>query len=391
MKQKTQVTIIGGGPAALTMASFLRKDACAITIVSDGKGTFPLWSGQWDFRSYESEGHGMPNPWEWWERAFHSGKSVVSVDEWHQLWTQLREIWRRAGIPMSRDIPQTNNMTLTITGHLKPVFLAPDWQYVTEAPEPLVVVGIDGVVDASVKWMADAYRRNIGQPAQAIVLPRPSVFPFGQINPVRLAAYLDSPPGRTWFEETLCEGVANQSADWTVIVPQVLGIRDPEKIFRELGPRMKRPIYEYGMMPPAIGGMRIDERWRRYLRTQGVRWVSGHVQNVNGGHAQLRDGREIVSDIVILATGGILGGGLDVLVDGRVRDSVTGEVVGRINDKTPIDAIAEWGLTASVGAIGRQQAGWNPERNGDGGAMILSSVYQVLQNLIGKPSEAMMG
>lgn len=71
---------------------------------------------------------------------------------------------------------------------------------------------------------------------------------------------------------------------------------------------------------------------------------------------------------MILATGGLLGGGLTLLPDGRAVDAVEHREVGVLGENDPPESVLRWGLPLGDSPVsGRQVAGCDPDIDGDGG------------------------
>jgi hypothetical protein len=120
-------------------------------------------------------------------------------------------------------------------------------------------------------------------------------------------------PGRTMYVILLDNGRSNV-------------LRDPAAVQRELAEQIGRPVFEIPTLPPSVPGTRLLNVLKGWLLRQGARVQIGHAVMrpvVEGkrvvGVAVASVGRETVfhADAVILATGGLYGGGL--LSDDRGR------------------------------------------------------------------------
>jgi anaerobic glycerol-3-phosphate dehydrogenase len=116
-----------------------------------------------------------------------------------------------------------------------------------------------------------------------------------------------------------------------------------------------------------------------------MRVVSARVNAATSRSVTLQDGRELVADAVILATGGVLGGGLEIQPNGDVRNTVTGSVVGALGDEL-LGAVGHRNWDESIPVIGRMLQGWNPDQRGNGGAMNLWTAHEAYRALIGEKS-----
>lgn len=368
-----RVVVVGKGPAGLLTASYLVRSGLAVTVVADGQGTLPLWSGHFDFRSVSDTGQPVEDPWAAWATVSGHPHPSGGRARWRQLWEELHDIWQRAGIPLPSRLPLANVWTITATGLPRATFLAPSWQYQAASPESVILVGFDGLSDSMPEWQADRYQRMTGLRAIGARLPKPPKWtPLW--SSVRWAAFLDGEEGYGWMLDALDALLSRVPSGWPLVLPQVLGLRSTPRRIQDLTQRYRRPVSEYPLTPPGIGGLRIAERWEGWLKSRNVTFLSGHVGEVGAGGVRLAGGRFIPGTRVILATGGILGGGLVVHPDGRVEDPVERVVVGVWNDSVTDDQAAAWGRSTwgQTGPVaGRQVGGCDPDRHGDGGAMNL--------------------
>jgi len=95
-------------------------------------------------------------------------------------------------------------------------------------------------------------------------------------------------------------------------------------------------------------------------------------------------GGRIAADEVVIATGGLVGGGLELNPEGVLINTATGETgfwSGERNDLTSVGV----GNRLSHGyVVGRMVGGSDPDRYGDGGAMNVWSVATAVQAIMGE-------
>lgn len=371
----TRVTVVGQGPAALFAASLLREAGHECIIVSDSEGSLPLWSGTFDFHAPVGD---VSNPWS----LLDTQPISQSGQEWKSLWERLARVEREAGIPVPDSLPSRGLFTITCTGREKPVFMVPAWQYAQEAAQPVWFVGFDGLADSMAAFQCGAYQKHTGVKANYCDIPKPSKW-TPTWGAVRWAAYIDSDAGLDWLKRALQTVSPDIPPGWPVLVPQVIGRKFPERNLHALQVATGHPVFEYPLPPPSLGGMRIRDRWVWNLKQSGVQFLAGRVTLAEPtGQISLEDGREWRSDHIIVASGGILGGGLEISVDGTVHDTLRKEVLGSITARQDLQ-MQEWGRLADDGTprittCGAQCRGWNPNRDSNGGALILATVFQSL-------------
>jgi glycerol-3-phosphate dehydrogenase subunit B len=379
--------VVGRGPAGLMAASLLVQAGVSVTVVADSEGTLPLWGGQWDFANGDAEGPMAQDPWDWWRHvpSEHPG-AAWSPDRWRLAWETALTIWRQAGIPMGAKLPDRNRWTLSASGRPRRVFLAPEWQYVADTWEPLCIAGFDRLVDAVPEWVAAHYRRATALPVFVTRLPAPPAW-RPDWSPVRWARYFDESEGLEWLVDRVVEHCRGAPADWPLVLPQVLGLERTAEILETLRRRLGRPVFEWALLPPALGGMRVQRRWDAWLRRQGVAFVHGRVVRVDDSGCELAGGRRIPGEWTICATGAVLGGGLRVRPDGTVWETFTGACIDTVNDDNVNVVLPTAGRDRRLGGVvlpvGRQVGGCDPDRHGDGGAVNLATSWAAASRIVG--------
>lgn len=376
----TDVVIVGRGPASLLMATLIADAGGRVTIVSDGQGSLPLWGGQFDFRNYDDYGAALRDPWAWWAgRPDHPGGTITG-SQWTLLWEHLWQVWQRIGIPMRDSLPRQNVMLLTPLGRLRPTFLAPSWHFTQDRAGGITVVSVPGLLDFQAHAVARYYQAETGQTADVMEISVPSTW-NERWQSLQWAWFLESAEGQRWLLRELSP--ARGPSGRPLVFPQMLGMDHAETLMQSMVEVTERPVGEVPLVPPAVGGLRLQRRWETWLRRQGVRFVAGRVSEVTQRNVLvLTNGRRMPAGHLVVATGGVLGGGLRVLPDGRLRDSLTGIEIGLAGSPTEMGSIGHALKTNGPVVAGRQIGGCDPDRHGDGGAMILWTVHQGYEALL---------
>lgn len=374
--QPTDAVIVGRGPAALLLATKLLDHQQSVTLIADGQGSLPLWGGQWDFRGYDRTLHAIVDPYAWW--AQHSSDhwgSETSPALWKSWWGDLMALFHDLGIPMPDGLSETNRWLLTPLGHLRPTYLAPSWHFVQDEPDAMTLVGFDHLVDFAAPAMARVYSEVSGKRATPAALGAPPVWePWWYAQ--HWAAYLDSEAGMEWLIQEL-KGQAADLGEGPWVFPQVLGIDHTETLFKRVRDAFDREVKEVPLPPPAIGGLRMQRRWERWLRRKGLAMISGKAVSATKSQVELLDGRTVVGAQVILATGGVLGGGIAINAHGEAKEPLSGEILGHPQTPQELGTLGCLGYSGLI-RIGRQVGGCDSDQHGDGGAMMLWSVHKAL-------------
>ncbi|MCI2974816.1 MAG: hypothetical protein MP439_01905 [Ferrimicrobium sp.] len=360
--------VIGRGPAGLLGASLLRQRGYEVTIIADGQGTLAMWSGDFSFTTTPG--------------AFETFPIQRSLTDWLGAFGDVVGLFANFGVALERFDEKVVARTVTATGNLRPTFLVPSWQYASLEPEDLIIVGVDGLADSIVEAQAANYRAQTGRQAIEVRLARPSGWDESW-GAIRFASYLDADAGLTWLRQELIKGLRSCARDLGVIVPQIVGLERTTYLLGRLSEEVGRPIREFPLLSPSVGGVRIRDRWEQSLRRDGVHFISGHVVKVTPtATVTTADGRSFGGDYVLLATGGVLGGGARVTVDGAIIDELVNREIGQMHSINDLDRVGHDEIdclgSGRVLAIGRALGGWNPNRDHNGGAMVVGSVRMAL-------------
>lgn len=361
--------VVGRGPAGLLAASYLSQRGSEVTIVAEGEGSLAMWPGDFSFGAGED--------------AYKSFPVRQSLEDWLTCFQVLVSLFDDFGVTLELPTAEGIPHTVTAIGSLRPTFATPSWQYSSMAPEELVFVGFDGLADSIVDAQVISYREQSRREAFAARLPRPPGWDQSW-GAIRLAVYLDSDSGINWLTDRLRVALRPLPASTPVVMPQVLGLDHTDAIIDRLSAQLDRCVSEFPLISPSVGGMRVLDRWQRWLRRRGIRFVSGRVKEISPTpRVTMADGRELEGDYVFLATGGVLGGGAQVAIDGNVTDELVNRGLGRMEELESLNSLGHLDVDCLGGgrvlAVGRAMGGWNPNRDHNGGAMLLSTVSTALE------------
>jgi glycerol-3-phosphate dehydrogenase subunit B len=153
------------------------------------------------------------------------------------------------------------------------------------------------------------------------------------LNALDLARRFDDPAWRREAFEAIAAAVDPfaRRGPVRIGVPAVLGLDDHAAALADAARILPGPIFEVSLVPPSIPGLRLYRALRAALRRRGGRLVVGEPVvriEVDGrvvtrvvAAAAVRE-RIIRTSGLVLATGGIAGGGLIGLADGRLEEPV---------------------------------------------------------------------
>lgn len=395
--------MIGAGLAGLVAAVRLAELGARVTVVAKGAGGLHLSPGTIDVLGYAPERVAAPR------QALAALAAARPDHPYARLADGIDEAleWFRAAVPSLSYVGDSGaNMLLpSAIGVARPTALAPlslasgDLR----ATRRVLVVGLRSLKDFYPRLLADNLARAPmpdGEPvavrhAEATYSPRPG---DADVQGQYFARALDHPSDQARLGDELRTLV--QPGE-TILMPALLGLRDPLGAWRAVSERAGAPVAEVPTLPPSIPGMRLQMALTDALSRAGGRLVLGPT--AVGGDAEdgrltavrVRDAareRPMPADAVVLATGGFASGGLELDSHGHLRESamdlpVTGppegtpRLSGRLLDHQPLmaagvsvddrlrpvdDAMrAVWGNLHAVGAIVAGALPWR-EKSGEG-------------------------
>ena len=207
--------------------------------------------------------------------------------------------------------------------------------------ERLLVVGFDGFKDFWPDAIAASLARpqvwgNDSQPAsvRAIRVTLPSLEGRHNLNALVLGRLFDDPAWRTAAVDAIARAVAAvKGGPGRVALPAVLGIKQNAAVMAALRERLALAPFELPLVPPSLPGMRLYAALRAAVMAHGGRVSIGemidHVEHDGervtavASQAATRT-HTIRTGALVLATGGIAGGGLVAEREGTILETVLG-------------------------------------------------------------------
>lgn len=312
------VVVIGQGLSGLLSAISAKEQGFRTALVSIGSGKIIQSTGVMDLIPGS---HGGLKEWmEFHQLTVGQKQSAIDAVE------QFKELTERLGYPYSGD-PEKPVQIVTGAGHVKTTTLYP--QTIKLVPERghVVIVGFQGISDFQPAYVAGnlhKHRPGLTIDTMKISLGKHSQRTMTQLDAARL---LDQEEVRneclTQIKQQLTE--KNIRRPSLFIFPASLGIENWRNTVEQLTRELGTAVTEAPGMPPNATAIRLNERLKKQAVRLGIRFYSDTT--VTGFKA---DGQMIQSLMIktvnqvtelqgkqfVLATGGILGGGLEVTPSG---------------------------------------------------------------------------
>lgn len=275
-----------------------------------------------------------------------------------------------------------NRLGLTPAGLRLPVMNALGDQATIEAiaGKSITVVALDGHRDFPWGLLAAELARH-GERVEVLAMAPPG----GRRDTMAIARALDRPDQRdAWFAE-LRRRVPDKTE--VVLVPAVFGCDRSPEVVAAATALLACPVLEVPTLPPCLPGVRLSAHCRRLVQDcagvvrAGVRVAGAAADGDRIKSVTDQNGREIETDAIVLATGGVLMGGLTVDSHGDVQEPILGLAVQQTlplsqdNAEATVDALHRAGVETdnvfrprqkgsrawqNVFVTGRNIANWNP-------------------------------
>jgi glycerol-3-phosphate dehydrogenase subunit B len=347
------VVVIGAGLSGLVAATRLAEAGAVVTLVAKGHARTHWGSGGLDIAAPP----GAATPADGVARlaALEHPYAFLAPDVAPSL-AWLLERLGGGGLPYVGTLDTAIRRVPTSIGGTRRAAIVPAAQAAALRPwerdEVLVVAGPAGFKDFWPSAIADSLQREdvwmgADRPADvlATTVELPGLAGRNNLNALYLAGRLDDPVRRADDIARFAKAVdkAAGGRHGRVALPAVFGLAHHAEVWAELRARLPLEPFEVPLVPPSIPGIRL---WR--LLRERIRAAGGRVQ-VGEAVARIHvDGNRVTAvemeaasrthlirtEAVVLATGGLTGGGLVGTVDGHVVEPLLGLHV----DAPPHDA-----------------------------------------------------
>jgi glycerol-3-phosphate dehydrogenase subunit B len=338
-----EILIIGAGPAGLLAGWVASSQGARIRILAAGIGTThlsPGWIGILDSglpvpprtgdESAPGAEHGLIQALERWiaEHPAHP-YALAGIDALHGGISSFREVCAAAGLNYVGDL-WGNFYLPTALGALVPAALAPESFAAGDARQPgeILIAGPAGWRDFYPALCAgNLTRQGIAARGVAFELPEATTGKFDP-TPVGMARLFERVDVRA---RVAAELKAKLDGAARVGVPAVLGLEGHAEAWRDFQDRLGAPVFEIPTLPPSVPGMRLYAAMQRALLRSGARILLDMTaaRGLTEGNRAVgvvvpSPAREATyrADRIILATGGLYGGGITSSRHGEMREAV---------------------------------------------------------------------
>ncbi len=340
---RADVAVVGTGLAGLTAAIQLAEAGARVQVLATGHAASHWAPGGIDVGAVPGARSAQDAVDQLARLAGHPYRFLAGHLPPALAW--LRSVLAAEGLALVGDLVDPLRAIPTAIGATRLVAIVPDSMAAALpgwAPdETLVVCGPAGFRDFWPDAIAASLRRPSswrGQPAparvEALTVELPGLAGRRNLSGLDLARLFDDPAWRSSALEAIARAVEGRlSGPGRLAFPAILGLTDHPAVLAAARARLPLPVFEVALVPPSVPGLRLIAALRATLRRHGGRQLVGEPVHgrigADGRLAELRAPaavREFVlsAGSVVLATGGIAGGGIRAEQAGGLVETVLG-------------------------------------------------------------------
>ena len=254
--------------------------------------------------------------------------ALTGIEILAEALTALQGLCAGAGYPLHGSL-ERNWLLPTAVGTFRPTCLAPETMIAGDLRQdtPMLIVGFRHFGDFYAKMVADNLAVQ-GITARGVMLDLPYLASLRVLTPVILAQLMEQADFRN---EVVRLATPHLGEAMRIGFPAVLGLQQAMAVKADLEGQLARPIFEIPILPPSVPGMRLHHilwqaieraggRVQEGMLAVGAEMAEGQVTAVHTEAAARQRSHRF--DQYILATGGLLGGGLVTNFEGEVREVI---------------------------------------------------------------------
>ena len=312
----SRVVVVGAGLAGLTAALMCVEAGAKVEVIAQGQGALTLYHPGW----------------------IETG----NVDE---LMKDAQHPYARAAESLAAGLALLDHVVRVESAVSITAFGSRRADTDNALPKPsghMLIVGFAGWRDFYPELIADNMRKSNNAPVDSITIEMPNLGGNFDNWSVDLANWIDTDEG---IERVIAQVKPKLDDAVSVGFPAVLGFKGEAK--QRIAEALGCPISEIPTLPPSVPGLRLYHGLRRAIidkggrfslgaRVSGLEMADGRVMGVRAETAAHGRARVVPADAVILATGGLFGGGLESDYQGRVWETVADLHVANV------PPLAEW-------------------------------------------------
>lgn len=334
MSTKNDVLVVGAGLAGLTAVWQLATQQKKVRLVSKGWGATHWHSGCIDVLGYYpiDESQPVESPGVTLAKLIADQPehpyALVGVAGVEAALTALQTLCAEAGYPLHGSLDK-NWLLPSAVGTFRPTCLAPETMIAGDLrrDDPMLIVGIKQLVDFYPNIVAENLVKQ-GVDAAHLMLDMPKLAQRNFNTPVSIGSMMEQPSFRSDLVRFIKPKLGKAKR---VGLPAVLGCHPSLTIKNDLEKQLGVPVFEIPGLPPSLPGLRLHA-----ILLQAIERAGGRVYHGLEGVGIESEGEMVTAVFTeaagrpkphrfaryVVATGGILGGGIVTRQDGSAHELV---------------------------------------------------------------------
>ena len=322
----TDIIVIGAGLAGLSAALFAAEQGASALLVSHGRGSLGISTGCIDVWRSATPSRSLSKI-----RGDHP-YALVGYPYIRESIASFKLLSRQAGYELHGKLSENIQLPSPLGAH-KITCLAPYSLHNgrVDLKQPITLGQFQSFRDYSPFIIKKNLERAGVRIASILELPLFDLPRGRDAYSTDLAHLFEN---TSWRDEIIRSWRPHIAGVERLGIPAVLGVQQHDEVLAELENELETIIFEIPTLPPIISGMRLERALRESLHSKHVEIIEGsraigridgrsRGQLVRGVVLQTSGGpRVFESKSVILATGGLLNGGMVALRGKQVKESV---------------------------------------------------------------------